>query len=60
TNNLITYTSILLATFEARGHRPQPPELRTSESREAFKFGIKPSGVALGLQTKQAVFTVFV
>ena len=30
------------------------------QSREAFRLGVKPGGVALGLQTMQAVFMVFV
>ena len=50
----------LLASFEAVGHRPQPQGLRTSKSREALMLGVKTGGVALGIQTKQAVFMAFV
>ena len=46
--------------FEAGGHRPQPQGLRASVSREAHRLGVKTGGVALGLQTMQAVFMVFV
>ena len=55
-----TFFCFLLASFEAGGHRPQPQVLRASESREAFRLGVKTGGVALGIQTKQAFFMVFV
>ena len=55
-----TFFCFLLASFEAGGHRPQPQVLRSSESREAFRLGVKTGGVALGLQTRQAVLYVFV
>ena len=58
--NALLFSVFLFASFEAVGHRPQPQGLRTSKSREALMLGVKTGGVALGIQTKQAVFMVFV
>ena len=54
------FNGFFLAAFEAGGNRPQPQGLRASKSREALMLGVKTGGVALGIQTKQAVFIFFV
>ena len=54
-----TFSCFLLAAFEAGGHRPQPLGLRTSESREAFRLGVKPGGVAQGASNDASGFYGF-
>ncbi|MFW5576475.1 MAG: hypothetical protein ACOCNN_06155, partial [Bacteroidales bacterium] len=49
-SNCLLFSVFLLASFEAGGHRPQPLGLRASESREAFRLGVKPCGVPLGFK----------
>ena len=49
-----------LALFEAGGHRPQPQGLRASESRKAFRLGVKTYGVPLGFKRSKGFCLVFI